>query len=438
MLVDVAEAAKESSRASAISTFVMRAAMLRECGFTTLDAMLIGTLAKQSFRVRPRDVSTHDPKALTAAEAEIIGRGFECILRLSATHIEAVDELLRKYPALTLIREEHVWFRPMLEAIAKRRMASAPLGLKLRLGIGAGFSVADMLSDILSIRIMLQTGQAMGAYGMIGLIGVSLTLQLFVTVVQHKHRGRYEVAWEVFVVLSLAKPGVDAMRVASGVEHVAGAPLDPFAEMMVGKILEIVFEAVLGAALQATIVLSGHWSGAAVISVGISCLSIGFATAMMALDLDTNPARRHDMPEFYGYIEDRAHKRVLVFIELFAVHTAHSMLRTLTIAMLARTNWQWLVAYMAADFCAYITYKTARGDLTYWIPGAYKRHSRLQHCAMHLPFLFFSRTHGRAQVSAFRSPCSVGFSRRSYWTALALCTSATHARGEAPTTASML
>jgi hypothetical protein len=46
------------------------------------------------------------------------------------------------------------------------------------------------------------------------------------------------------------------------------------------------------------------------------------------------------------------------------------LLRTLAIAMLARTNSRWLVAYMAADFCAYVLYKTARGDIVFWMPGA--------------------------------------------------------------------
>jgi hypothetical protein len=263
--------------------------------------------------------------------------------------------------------QQHAWFRPMIETIAKRRLASAPFGLKLRLGIGAGLSTADMFSDIYSIVGMLQTGQKLGAYGMIGLICVSLALQLLVSIVQTKHRGRRAVAWEIFLVLSLAKPGADAMRVASGAEHVEGAPIDPFTEMLVGKILEVAFEAGPGAALQMAIVLSGHWSMAAVLSVGISCLATGFSTAMMAFDIDTKPARRQRDCDFYGYIPDN--RRVLVFAELFALHSAHAMVRSLTIAILLRTNWRWLVGYMAVDLCAYIMYKLARGDLISWIPG---------------------------------------------------------------------
>jgi hypothetical protein len=372
MLMDVVEAAKKPDRASAVRTFVVRAAMLRECGLVNLDAMFIGTIATQSFSVRPKDVATHDPTLLTAAEAEIIGRGLECILRLSATYVEAVDELILKYHVLAVTAQQHPSFRPMLEAIAKRRMASAPLGLKLRLAIGAGFSMADMISDLYSIVNMLQSGHAMGAYGMIGMISTSLAIQLLVSIIQSKHGGWKAVAWEVIIVLSLAKPGVDAGRVASGAERIAGAPIDPFTEMIVCKVAEIAVEAAPGAALQAAIVLSGHWSAVAVVSVCISCLSNGFSTTMMAFEYDVHPAMRKNYPEFFGYIPDRAKMRLVVFVLLFTLHTAHAMLKTVAVAMLAQTNWRWLAAYMAADVCVFIMYKIARGDLIHFMPGKSK------------------------------------------------------------------
>jgi hypothetical protein len=257
----------------------------------------------------------------------------------------------------------------MIETIAKRRLASAPFGLKLRLGIGAGLSTADMLSDIISIVGMLQAGPAFGAYGMIAMICASLALQLLLCILQNKHRGREALAQELCIVLSLAKPGVDAVRIASGAEHVAGAPLDPFSEMLAGKVTEIATESGPGAALQAAVVLSGYSSTAAVVSVAISCLTTGFTTAMMSFDLDTSPAKRKDNRKFYGYIPDTSRERFLIFVELFTLHSMHAMLKTLTIACLARTNWHWLVGYTAADHCVYILYKVARSDLVFWMPG---------------------------------------------------------------------
>jgi hypothetical protein len=144
----------------------------------------------------------------------------------------------------------------------------------------------------------------MGAYVLIGLVSVSIAMQLLFAIVQNKHLGRHAVAWEVFPVLSLAKPGVDAIRFASGAEHVTGAPFSPWFELMLGKALEIAFEAGPGAALQAYIVLHGYVDTSAVVSVGISCLSIGFTTAMMAFEADTSPFYRKMEPNFYGYIPD--------------------------------------------------------------------------------------------------------------------------------------
>jgi hypothetical protein len=40
----------------------------------------------------------------------------------------------------------------------------------------------------------------------------------------------------------------------------------------------------------------------------------------------------------------------------------------LSMALLAQTNWLWLVAYLLADHGGFILYKLARGDLIYWVP----------------------------------------------------------------------
>ena len=75
-------------------------------------------------------------------------------------------------------------------------------------------------------------------------------------------------------------------------------------------------------------------------------------------------------PEIYGFIPDRARMRVLVFAELFTLHSAHAMVRTVTIALLVRKNSLYLVVYMVSDFCVFLSYKIARGDLVWFAPGA--------------------------------------------------------------------
>jgi hypothetical protein len=247
-----------------------------------------------------RRVPTGDPAALTAAEAETIGGGFDAILRSSTDHFEAIDELLSMYPAMVVMVQRHLWFKPMLETIAKRRMASTLFGMKLRLAIGAGFSIADMLSDMNNIVQMFLAGQSLGAYALLAMILACLALQIVVVVYQNLHRGTRVVAWEVFLVISLFKPGVDAIRVASGEEQVAGCPIDPLIEMTLCKVIELVLESIPGAVLQTYFLLYGDWTTAAILSIAISCLSTSFTATMIDYDMDTNAARRRTDPEFFG------------------------------------------------------------------------------------------------------------------------------------------
>jgi hypothetical protein len=119
-----------------------------------------------------------NPATLTAAGAARIGHGFESTVRISARPADAIDGLLPKYPALGVIAQRHLWFRPLLETIAKRRAASAPLGLKLRLGIGALISMADMASDIVQMISLFLAGQSALAYALLGLIFANLAFSV--------------------------------------------------------------------------------------------------------------------------------------------------------------------------------------------------------------------------------------------------------------------
>jgi hypothetical protein len=125
-------------------------------------------------------------------------------------------------------------------------------------------------------------------------------VQILVVVVQNSHLGPRKVAWEVFLVLSLFKAGIDAVRVARGEDQIAGCPFDPLTEMIVGKLVEMVFESIPGAVLQAIFALYNGWTTAALLSILISCLSTAFTATMLAYDLDTNSARRKGSPEFTG------------------------------------------------------------------------------------------------------------------------------------------
>jgi hypothetical protein len=203
LIVETAGAAKKPERASAVATFVERTAILRKSGVASLDALVTATLGASGHDVRPQAVATAAPGALTVAEATTIGRGFDAIIRVSASPSDAVDELLQTYPAVNVAAQQHGWLRPMLETIAKRRAETAPLGLKLRLALGAAFSIGDMVSDAVQIVALFLAGQSLRAFALLAMIAMNVAAQALLVVLQTAHLGWSVVLWELSIVLSL-------------------------------------------------------------------------------------------------------------------------------------------------------------------------------------------------------------------------------------------
>ncbi len=370
ILVDTAEAAKKPERASAVATFVERTAILRESGVACLNEFLTATLGASGHDLLPQAVETSTPGALTVADATTIGRGFDAIIRVSATPSDAVDELLQTYPAASIAAQQHIWLPPMLETIAKRRAETATLGLKLRLTLGAALSIGDMASDAVQIVAMFLAGQSLRALALLAMIAMNLAVQAIAVVLQSAHRGWQAVWWELSIVFSLLKPAIDAIRVAGGDNRVDGAPFDPLVEMVICKCSEMTFESIPGGLAQAIFLLDGgDWTTLAVVSVCLSCISTAFTVTTMAFDLDTNKGKRSLSPEFYGYVPDTSAGHFRVFMLLLVYHSAHALGNTFSMAVLAQTNLVWLVAYLLADHCGLILYKLARGDLVYYVPG---------------------------------------------------------------------
>jgi len=108
----------------------------------------------------------------------------------------------------------------------------------------------------------------------------------------------------MLIVLSGTKPGVDAMRVASGAEQSEYNAMDPAMELTVTRCLELVCEAIPGSILQFTAAVrvmqgGGTVSNIAVGSIVISALTTGYSSACISFDFDVDPKRRRDDPDFY-------------------------------------------------------------------------------------------------------------------------------------------
>ena len=86
---------------------------------------------------------------------------------------------------------------------------------------------------------------------------------------------------------------MDAYRVSTNHEDNEVA-IDTMGEMISNKALELSFESIPGCVLQTTVwLLTPEKAGTyAWVSIGISCLTTGFASAMIAFDMDIDVANR--------------------------------------------------------------------------------------------------------------------------------------------------
>jgi hypothetical protein len=292
---------KKDEIPTVVSKFVTQTVMLRECRFAHIGTMLLAIALHTLGMVQ--DVAVVDPSALSVEQARGIGRGFGSMIIGNTVPEAALDEFFGTYPSMRAMERDCLWFRPTMEAIATRLMRSSPFGLKMRVVVGAVVSITDMISDVIMVVRFLSAGQTGAAYGTIAMVGLNMLLQIAVAVAQTKHRGWLAVAYEVGIVLCFLRAPVDAYRVASGQEKHAGDPVDPLVMLTVGKVAEMVGEAIPALILQAAILMAiVDPSMIAVVSIVFSCLAIAYTSTTIAYDTETDPTKRRNKPEFYGYV----------------------------------------------------------------------------------------------------------------------------------------
>jgi hypothetical protein len=161
-----------------------------------------------------------------------IGQSFSSSLVSSTTPSIAVEEWILRYPALRELDSTHAWFRPMVNEIAKTLLAEASWGARVRLYAGAGLSMLDMVSDM--YVIVLYWGSADEAdvgNTLFAFLLANIAWQLLNTSLNYWRAPLRVLLWEMFYVLSCAKVGVDAYRVAAGVEQEAYTIMDSDMEL---------------------------------------------------------------------------------------------------------------------------------------------------------------------------------------------------------------
>jgi hypothetical protein len=140
----------------------------------------------------------------------------------------AVDEWIKKYPAMGELDSTQAWFRPLVNEIAKKILVDANWLARYRLFFGAGLSAIDMVSDFNVVLMYWSTPEHVDdGNTLLTCLLLNVLCQLLVVCVQNWKAPLRVLLWEIFYVLTCTKVGVDAYRVAAGVEKEAYNLYDP-------------------------------------------------------------------------------------------------------------------------------------------------------------------------------------------------------------------
>jgi hypothetical protein len=265
---------------------------------------------------------------------------------------------------------EQVWLRPMLEEIVMKLFMRSTFGLKARVTVGAATSMLDLLTDVYVTHKLWKDKKYGYFKASLASLAVSIGIQMLGVWFQNRKLGMKRVLREWVPILLGYKPAVDAYRVATGAKQKVGAAGEPMLEMTSMKIIEMFAEAIPGVIIQLmAIATSDKKVGtSAWLSVAVSAITTGFASATISYDWDTDPAKREQAPDFYGYIPANASKRTIVFVSMLLLSAGMLLIRCTTIVLLGLMGGSWAFLYIGVDLGLYLFVKILRGDFWYWIP----------------------------------------------------------------------
>jgi len=312
-------------------------------------------------------------ECLDEAEARKIGRNLSPSLKSRKTAQAGLFQWEKQNRSMVQLFKRHEWLESMLLSISQEIMKTAPWGLALRVCVGAGLSVLDMVTDVLVIIAYMKEETTRGyGYSLLGMIGASFTIQLVLVLLQHIKRPA-ELPMEVLAVLTGLKPGLDASRVCLGKRKMPHEVLDAKMELVATKAIEMLCESIPGCVLQLYVMLkllevSESLPVFSLVSVAVSSLTAGFNVATINYDFDTDPVKRKEFSEFYGYIPDEANLRIVLLIIMTLNSALMVLARSTTTAMFLLTSVKGFAVYMCADVGFYLAVKVWRKDFWHLIP----------------------------------------------------------------------
>ncbi|GMH57613.1 hypothetical protein TrLO_g15244 [Triparma laevis f. longispina] len=200
-----------------------------------------------------------------------------------------------------------------------------------------------MFTDIVMI-IEYTKGEEYGfARACLICVSLNLIIQSILAFVVNADMPLQVILQEQFYTFTLIKPGIDAYRVATGVEMEEGRKVSSREEMTGARIFEMVIEAVTGTVIQASAIFSSAQfrTPTAFLALTSSISAAAFPSAVISYDYDSNSDTRSKSPSFYGYIPNSLGRKGICFASLFFVSACYLVIRTLACLILAARNVSW-------------------------------------------------------------------------------------------------
>jgi len=308
-------------------------------------------------------------RTLSEKDAAKFGNSFAMFLLTSTEPNLAVNAWRLENSALQPLFDDHQFFEPMMQTIAKRLLASGNLGLKLRVFLGAFLSVGDLVSDTTVIFSYFEEGRTGQAYGLISMVVMSLFCQVIIVLAQNIKKSRSEILRELFFVVTFLKPAVDAYRVATGHED-DQLNFSPLQEMVTSKGCELACESIPGNVLQIYVFITNPAKSTLhLVSIIISTMTTAFASAVMSFDMDASPDQRKKIPDFYGFMGDTNFERTATFLVMFLLAGLHNLSKSIGVALLLVVSGQTTMIVLGGEMMAYLLARLLRRDYTMFAPG---------------------------------------------------------------------
>ena len=291
---------KRQDLALACVKFAHKTDLVQGCEFEHIADMLAGMLDRKYHR--PRPVADDEPAKLNKLQARTIGRSIRSLLLLHTAPSEALDDVLRTYPALRKMDEGHVWFRPMMESIVAPLLVTS-FGSRVRLVLITILGLLDTVSNVATVAMYHFAGRHSAGASVLCLIMLSNVLKIYVMFLRNK--GRANMAIEALLVVMALRPVVDLYKKMRGRDEAeeASAVITKSTEQACVLAIDAILVSVPTSIIKlADLVCSGSWSVLPCLSIVISWLVVAANMTSLSFMLDLESSRRELVPYFYGYV----------------------------------------------------------------------------------------------------------------------------------------